>query len=86
MKVWRPKTAFAATRDGDWGPLVAEVTSCASVAALDAFWADYLLNRHRDNPESWSNELMAIYNERREELEVMEEGAEMDRQWRETIR
>lgn len=86
MKVWRPKTAYAATRDGDWPALLAEVAACVSVDDLDAFWADYLLNRHRDNPEPWNNELMDIYNQRREELSVSEESAEMDRQWRETIR
>jgi len=86
VKVWKPKTSYAATQDGDWPKILAEVAACETTESVDEFWNDYILRRMRDNPEVWSLEIRAACEARREELEVMNLHAEMDRQWSDTVR
>src|SRR5690349_8242056 len=78
MRVWKPKTSYAATKDGDWPALLAEVAACGSHEAVDAFWTDYLLRRHRDNPETWSLALRDACEDRRNELDAIAASQAMD--------
>lgn len=85
MKVWKPKTSHAATKDGDWGPLMREVADCRSTDAVDAWWADFLLHRHRHHPEAWSLALRDLCVARLGEIEIEAASRELDAAFSATV-
>lgn len=86
MKVWRPQTSHALTQGGAWDGLTAEVAAHRTVEAVQAWWSDFLLNRHRDYPEPWSLALQEVCETRCDELLAGEHHAELDNAFKATIR
>lgn len=64
MKVWKPKSSYAAKGDGDWATLLAEVASLPSLAAVREFRERFTLERLRDLPDAWQEPLWAACDER----------------------
>jgi len=85
MKVWRPQTAHALRQGPAWETLLAEIAGCMTVAAVHQWWADYLLTRHRDHPESWSLLLRDACEDREGDLLAGEHHAELDEVFRLTV-
>jgi hypothetical protein len=76
MRVWRPKTAYAARTDGDWTALKEEI---AQVPDPDAWWQDFILSgRLRDLPTGWQEQVSDALNERRAELLVIRQSKSLD--------
>lgn len=81
MKVWKPKAAHSATKDGDWQQFLSEVEALTTLEDLDAYWANYLLTRHRNYPESYSLALRDALRDREVEIRAMLQHEEMDREY-----
>lgn len=79
MKVWRPKTAYASRRDGDWDALMAEIAALPTVEEVEAFYTRFLLDRARNWPTDWIDEVKGACEERRGELRVAEAQRDLDR-------
>lgn len=85
MKVWKPKSAYAATRDGDWADLEAEVADLQSEEAARAFWADYVLTRARHYPEGWAIDVRNLCLSRVEDHRIAAKHAALDQAYRATM-
>lgn len=85
MKVWKPQTAYALKQGPAWDQLGGEIAACLTVEAVEAWWADYLLNRHRDYPEAWSLLLRDLCEARQGELLSGFHHAELDTAYRATM-
>jgi hypothetical protein len=85
MKVWRPQTAYALKQGPSWETLLGEIASCLTVEAVWAWWADYLLRRHRDYPEGWSLALRDACEVREGDLLAGRHHAELDAAYAATV-
>ncbi len=86
MKVWRPQTAYALKQGPAWEALLTEVAACGTPEATEAWWADFIMLRHRDYPGSWSLALRDIYEAHKADLLGAERHAELDEAYREIMR
>lgn len=80
MIVSKPKTAHAARQDGDWQAICQEVAGLRSLAALEAWRADFVLRRLSASPD-WQEELWELLEDRVGELRAEALMRTMDRQF-----
>jgi hypothetical protein len=85
MKVWKPATSYSLGREAGWDPLMNEVLSCLTPEAVEAWWADYLIHRHRNYPEVWSLALREACEAHADYLRCGDPGAVMDEAFRATV-
>lgn len=53
MKVYKPKSSYAAKRDGDWQPILDEIASLPDPEAVAAWRDDFIRNRLQLLPIEW---------------------------------
>lgn len=82
MLIWRPKTAFQAKKEGDWFVLMNELEALLLPEDVDAWWTDYLLNRARDLPTYWTDDLRDACQERRDAMAAIEKHRALDAEYR----
>jgi hypothetical protein len=78
MKVWRPQTAYALKQGPAWASMLGEIADCGTVEAVWAWWANFVLTRHRDYPEVWCLSLRDACEAREDELLAGLHHAELD--------
>lgn len=81
MKIWKPDSSYAAKKADLWSVLCAEVDATPSLTALDAWWADFQINRLRDLPPVYQGPLRDRMADRRGELVADAQGRHLDRQF-----
>lgn len=86
MKIWRPKAAYQARKDGDWQAMIAEIDACQSHAEIDHWYDDYILNRARHMPEDWTPLFRDACDTRSEELAAIRAARMMDADYAATMR
>lgn len=84
MRVWEPKSAYAAkggkTREGgDWGPLMDAIAACRSPEAVEDFFTAFLLDNARNLPGGWTEDVRDACDARKAELETILADQAMDR-------
>lgn len=85
MRVWKPKSSYRATLDGDWASVLQEVEQIGSQSALDEFWSAFCVNRLRDTPPPFVSCLEDALAVRREELKQAEREEHLNTQWLEAM-
>lgn len=83
MKVWKPPVANADRKGGNVlsGSLLGEIRSVSSLAALDAFEADWVTTGHRNYPPQWLTMVQEECADRRVDLIAEAREAALDRQF-----
>lgn len=78
MIVSQPKSAYQAKKDGEWGPLLAEVHALSSLVELTD-WRRAFLVRKRGLPEHWAELLNEAADVQEAEIRAHNSLREMDR-------
>lgn len=83
MKVWKQPSAYSDKQQGNVlaSSLIAEIADVPSLAALDAFEADWMAGRNRHYPGTWLCMVQEECADRRAELTAQAREAALDRQF-----
>ena len=76
----KPKSAYAARKDGDWYALLEEIAALPSLAACEAWWTAFVVERLSSGPD-WQDELLEALTERKSVLRAEAQMRHMDQQF-----